>query len=436
MRTIHKTILILAMATSLSGFATEYSSNYNSSDPEPEDSATARYLKNLSLYLGYDVEQDGPAPFDSMLDYTLSLVSLGQQTLNTLFASIPVNSLFMDFTQNTSYDSFNSQANIVFQDYASPGASSGVSVVENFDQKTYQNDPVSQNILNILSTPDWSNCSSSSEEQCLSIDKVMTTVLQDVTKDDKLPGETNYYSYEDSSKKFLSQLNGNTLIAPLLYSTKDSNDTDSKGLPSKNQTQQAQDFIRYATEAVIPLPSMTQSDYSKLFSLAYPPTNDDGSYASDVDANDVMNAKVALAKYLLGLRVYAAKASVPIGNLYYILSKRMPQESTSSDGSSSSSSSQALNEFKMATWRLYDPNKQNTDQWVQKINSSSAATVQKEVAILLSEISYQMYLSRQEQERLLLTESMVMMQLLSSGKPDNSLPSDIDSGSMSVTVSP
>lgn len=181
---------------------------------------------------------------------------------------------------------------------------------------------------------------------------------------------------------------------------------------------------------------MTQSDYSKLFSLAYPPTNDDGSYASDVDANDVMNAKVALAKYLLGLRVYAAKASVPIGNLYYILSKRMPQESTSSDGSSSSSSSQALNEFKMATWRLYDPNKQNTDQWVQKINSSSAATVQKEVAILLSEISYQMYLSRQEQERLLLTESMVMMQLLSSGKPDNSLPSDIDSGSMSVTVSP
>lgn len=433
MRKLQKTILVLAMAASVSGFADVYNSALGSTnEPEPEDSATARYIKNLGLYLGYDVEQEGPAPFDTILDYTLSLVSAGQQTLNTLFAAIPVNSFFKEFTQNTSYDSFNAQANVVFQDYASPGASSGVSVVENFDQKNYQQDPVSQYLLNIVGTPDWSNCSSDSGNECLSLDKVMTTVLQDVTQNGKLPGETTYYSYDNNSK-FLSQLNGNTLIAPLIYSTQEGGSNDSKGLPNKNQVEQAQDFIRYATEAVMPMASMTQSDYSKLFSIAYPPTNEDGSYASDVDATNVMNAKVGLAKYLLGLRVYAAKLSVPIGNFYHILGKRMAQNSTSSDGSKSAVSSQALNEFKMATWRQYDPDKQSADQWVQKINSASAATVQKEIAILLSEISYQMYLGRQEQERLLLTESMMLMQLIANSKPDNNIPSDVDAGSSSET---
>lgn len=435
MKKLRTAIFITALAASLSGFA---DSQYNaaaplgsSNEPEPEDSATAKYIKNLGLYLGYDVDEEGPAAFNTLLDYTLSVVSTGQQSLYTFFASIPVNSLFKTFTENTSYDSFNDQANAVFQDYASPGASSGVSVVENFDQQTYQQDPVSQSVLNILGTPDWSNCSSSdSSDTCLSIDKVMTTVLQDVTTDGQLPGEYDYYKSENNAK-FLSQLNGNTLIAPLLYSTKTDDSQKTNGLPAKSQIEQAQDFIRYATEGVLPLPSMTQADYSKLFSLAYPPTDSEGNYTSDVDATNTMNAKVALSKYLLGLRVYAAKASVPISNLYHILGKRMAQKSSSSDGSSSATTSQALNEFKMATWRQYDPDKQSSDQWIQKINSASAATVQKEIAILLSDMNYQMYLARQAQERLLLTQSLLLLQQISTNKPDNGIPSEVDAESSS-----
>lgn len=434
MRKLRTAVFITALATSLVGFAEpQYNPNplgtTSDNNPEPEDSATARYLKNLGLYIGYDVDQDGPAAFDTILDYTMSIVSTGQQNLYTFFAAIPVNSIFKTFTENTSYDSLNDQANVVFQDYASPGAASGVSAVENFDQKNYQQDPVSQYVLNIIGTPDWSNCSdSSSSEDCLSVDKVMTTVLQDVTKDGLLPGEYDYYSYENNSK-FLSQLNGNTLIAPLLYSTKSNEEQGGNGLPAKSQIEQAQDFIRYATEAVMPLPSMTQADYSKLYSLAYPPTDSDGNYSSSVDATNTINAKVGLAKYLLGLRVYAAKASVPIGNLYHILGKRMAQTSSSSDGSTSSTTSEALNEFKAATWRQFDPDKQSSDQWIQKINSASAATVQKEIAILLSEMNYQMYLNRQEQERLLLTQSLLLLQQLSVNKPNNSIPDDVDTGS-------
>lgn len=422
MKNIRKLFLIgTLLSFSILGFAEEYSAS-NNELTESDDAATAKYIKNLSAYLGYDVDNNVPAPYDLLLDYTLSIVSTGQQILNAFFASIPVNSLYKDFTYKSSYDSFNSQANAIYRDYTSENSSSGISVVENFDQKTYQEDPVSQYILNLIGTPDWSNCASS--DSCLSIDKVMTTVLQDVTKDGKLPSETKYNSY-DINSKFLSQLNSNTLLAPLVYSTDNSNSSE-KGLPSGNQIQQAQDFIRYVTEAVIPIQTMSQSEYSNLFSLAYPPTDDNGNIAGNVDATNTMNAKVNLAKYLLGLRVYAAKISVPISNLYYILGKRVAQSSSSSNNQESSTTSEALNEFKMATWRQYDPSKQASDQWVQKINAASAATVQKEMAILLSEVSLQLYLTRQVQERLLLTNSILLLQTLSQHKPDTTISTDVE----------
>lgn len=421
---IRKAIFVLILSFSMFSFADEYSSATNAEAVEAEDASTSKYIKNLSAYLGYDVDNDVPKPYDLLLDYTLSIASTGQQILNALFASIPVNSLYSDFTNKSAYDTFNNQANAIYQDYTSTNSANGVSVVENFDQKTYQEDPVSQYILNLIGTPDWSNCSGSSSNSCLSVDKVMTTVLQDVTSDGKLPSETKYFSYDNNSK-FLSQLSSNTLIAPLIYSSNNSN-SSSQGLPSGNQLQQAQDFIRYVTEAVIPLQTMTQSDYSTLFALAYPPTDDDGNISSSVDATNTMNAKVGLAKYLLGLRVYAAKLSVPISNLYYILGKRVAQTSSSGGTNEETTTSEALNEFKMATWRQFDPSKQAGEQWVQKINSASAATVQKEMAILLSEISAQLYLTRQVQERLLLTNSILLLQALSQNKPDSGLPSDVD----------
>lgn len=423
---IRKAIFLCGLSFTLLSFASEYSAS-SSPTADADEAATSKYIKNLSAYLGYDVESENiPQPYDVLLEYTMSIASTGQTILNTFFASMPVNYLYKNFTNKSAYDTFNGQANYIYKDFTSAGSSSSVSVIENFDQKTYQEDPVSQFILNTIGTPDWSNCSKSSSSTCLSVDKVMTTVLQDITKDGKLPGETSYYSYDNNSK-FLGQLNSNTLISPLLYSADNSNISDN-GLVSGNQLQGAQNFIRYVSESVIPISTMTQSDYSTLFALAYPPTDESGNISSSVDAANTMNAKVGLAKYLLGLRVYAAKLSVPIGNLYYILGKRVPQTSSSSGSSDANTTSEALNEFKMATWRQYDPSKEPSEQWVQKINSASAATVQKEVALLLSDISTQLYQSRQIQERILLTNSILLLQALSQNKPDYGIPNDVETG--------
>ena len=422
---MRKALLVYALSFSMFGFADEFTS-VKSPPPTADDASVSKYIKNLSAYLGYDVDTTPPTPYDVLLTYTLSLASAGQQILNGIFASIPVNYPYKNFSYNTAYDVFNSQANdILYKDYTSTDSSSGVSVVENFDQKTYQNDPVSQFLLNAIATPDWSNCESSSDNNCLSVDKVMTTVLQDVTTDSQLPTGYDYYKYANSSK-FLSQLNTNTLIAPMIYEKDITPNTTQSGLPSGSQIQQAQDFIRYVSEEVIPFQTMTQEDYSTLYSLAYPPTDDNGNLIGDVDATNTMNAKVGLAKYLLGLRVYAAKLSVPVSNLYYILGKRIAQSTSNSSGQETVTS-EALNEFKMATWRQYDPSKKEDEQWAQTINSASAATVQKEMAILLSEISMQLYQSRQIQERILLTNSIILLQSIAQNKPDAGLPSDVNS---------
>ena len=73
----------------------------------------------------------------------------------------------------------------------------------------------------------------------------------------------------------------------------------------------------------------------------------------------------------------------------------------------------------MATWRLYSPTAASGEQWVDKINTASAATTQKEIAIILSEINYQIYLSRQTQERLLLTNSLIALQSAANNQPNN-----------------
>ena len=89
-----------------------------------------------------------------------------------------------------------------------------------------------------------------------------------------------------------------------------------------------------------------------------------------------------------------------------MLSKRLPQ---STGGSGSAATSQALNEFTMATWRLYNPAGGANTQWLSEINQASPTTVQKEMVTLLAEINYQLYLTRQQQERLLLTNTMLLL---------------------------
>ncbi|MDF1677403.1 MAG: type IVB secretion system protein IcmX [Legionellaceae bacterium] len=394
------------------------------------------YLKNLGAYLGFDLTQELQSPIATLLDVSASTLAQ-QYSFVTLLGAIPVNAyndaLAYFVPSNTNnYSLINDMANYTFQTQSGSGAyntpgtgeGGGISVSALIDQPTYQNDPVSQSVLNILTTPQVTYCMNNDvnawTDDCkyLYNTKIMTNVIG------ALPTPDNFFTY-DYNESVMTQLNGNTLLAPLLYSTESTSSTtssggedknDDEGLTAQNQAQEAENFIRYVTRSVTPPDLPKRMEYSNLYSQA--------TYSGS-DADSLFKKQLAqerISKYLAKLRVYSAQRSVPTSNLYSILSKRMPQKQSSDN---STQTSQALSEFQMATRRLYDPSKkdsENTKQWIDQINEASNATVQKEIAILLSEINYQLYLSRQQEERTLATLSVMLMQSIM----DPSFGSDAD----------
>ncbi len=442
---------LLFLSINLSAFADDTVTTGTDPNPDnytggtPPTDTTSKYLKTLGAFLGYNLDEDSDdIPIvDSLLSYTASIAQQGSAFLQSYLTAIPINSAIQSFTTNTSYDAYvNPFANQFFTSgYAQANGSGVISVTCNFDQQTFQNDPVSQSALNLLMTPDWSICpattgsstsssssSSSSSSQssscqasdCMSSDQVMATVLL-ATNDGVIPSENDYYTFATNSAS-LSQLNSDNLIGPLVYSVNNTGQ-QAPGLPNLNQAQLAQEFIRYVTEAVAPIPTMNKTDYSDLYTIANTPTTDQsGNPITTVDTTNVMNAKVALQNYLLSLRVFAARNAVVNNNLYYMLSRRIPQTTTNSSGQPTSTS-EALNEFQMATWRLYNPTQ--SDQWVNQINQASPSTIQKEMAVLLSEINFQLYKNRVLEERLLLTDSIILLSFLSLSKPNANFPNNV-----------
>ena len=402
------------------------------------DDITSEYLKNLGTYFGFDVtkekqDENGKSvdPNESLLDIDATILAQ-QYAYTTLLGAFPVNADLLNDTlklfvpeDNTTYSVLNDASNYTFQSQGDgqssyntteTGTSGLVSVSELTDQATYQNDPTNQAILNILTTPNYTFCmdlgGTSFIEDCKTVyDKKIPTNVIGTNKDGNLPNAQEFFTY-DYNKAIVSQLNGNTLLAPLIYDTTKGTEAESyAGLTAMNQVQSAVNFILYASKLTSPSASgATYANYDSLYGQSL--------YEGD-DATknkDKTKAQEAIASYLADLRSYAASNSVPISNLYYLLSNRMPQKSSSSGSetdttsSSSTPTSQALSQYEMATKRLYDPAKEAGSQWVDKINAASTATVQKEMAILLSELNYQLYLMNQKQDRLLLTESILLMQ--------------------------
>lgn len=407
---------LVLIALSLPGYCEDIVPNPDAPPGEANDDTLTKYVKVLGEYLGYDLEK-ATTPMEAMLDYTFSIAKTGQQVLNVFFAAIPVNATFLEFSSNSSYQNFNTQANVLFTDYHTPNGQA-VSVAKLLDNPAYQDDPVSQAVLNLVSTPNDLLCPSSgdSSDDCLNQTDVMNTVIKDIVdKDGVPPGETMYFS-KKNSETFLSQLNVNTLISPLIYATTSEAEQSANNLPAKSQEQQAFEFVRYATAAVLPIDTMSQADYQALRNQAK--TSPDGLDQAGIDS--INSAKKELASYLIGLRVYAAQSSVAISNLYGILAKRMPQAGSTDANGNATPTSQAFNEFQSATWRLYNPDPKATanGQWVDQINAGSPATIQKEIAILLSEMNYQLYLNRQQEERILLTNSLALIQLMANNKPN------------------
>ncbi len=391
------------------------------------------YVLNLGGYLGFHIDQT-PDPVlvwssllrmaDSPTNANIILPSvLGQLTLVSVFSATPVNAFnqvaalenFIPQNLSDRYTVINNQVNKVFPSYNAPSSGPDdkkISVITGVDQKTYQFDPVSQAVLNIIGTPDSSSCGSLSSSQCVYQQHIMSKVLADVSSDGFLPSASDFFTY-DSTQKYLSQLNSNTLLAPMLYSSDTAVNSSDNGLPSASQMQQAANFIRYATGSLSPMALTDRQTYENLYAKAYPDISK--GLNSDPDnpnnSTDAKDAQQSLANYLTGLRVYAAQNSVVASNLYAILGKRMPIQV----GEGQPPTSQALNEYNMASWRIY--NTQSKKQWVDELNNASPATVQKEIAVLLSEINYQMYLNRQQQERILLTNSLQLALALAANQP-------------------
>ena len=457
-----KAIYCLGLPTLLLSTALPiYADDANSAADQQTSAASsniATYLLNLGADLGYDLTQappSPPTPISPLLPSTSSQLfgpsgNTSSQQLpffttifDTFLGAVPVNALFMQFvpTSNATYSLVNSLANATFPSYnsASSQQSTTISVNPAIDQQTYQQDPVSQAVLNILGTPNYTYCMNNDASSWTGGNSgtSTTTTATPYPKCDvlyqyqvmnnvigTLPNTYQYYT-STYNQQFLSQLNGNTLIAPLLYSTTTSSSNTSSspqtppsgaGLTAQSQAQQAANFIRYATGSVTP-PSLPKlQDYDALYTLATSTPNS----TNPTQVNQQIQAQAILANYFAKLRVYAAQTSIAYSNLYDIFSKRMPQTNGGSD--SSQATSQALNEFTMATWRLYTPGGRANTNWRNQINQASPATVQKEMVTLLAEINYQMYLKRQQQERLLLTNTMLLLLSSRSSQPSAPTP--------------
>ena len=412
--------LYAALATSDAGSQASQQTSSNTSD-------LVKYTLNLGAYLCFYLKQS-PTKNNQKVSQSLlnpSVVELIENyALNTFLGAIPVNAFSAASSQFlpssvAGSSIFNDMANATFnfQKYSSPSSDGKASVSVLIDQKTYQPDPVSQAVLNILGTPDYSFCmsydGSTWNKNCnlMHQNQVMSNVVG------PLPSTTQFFTY-DYNQQLINQLNSNSLTGPLLYSTENTNQNtgsavpnqQNPGLTAQNQVEAAANFIRYATGAVAPANLPQMAAYDTLYNQAVPPSG-----STNIDLVQQMKAQSTLASYLTSLRIYAAQSSVGAGNLYYILSKRLPQNQSADN---SIQMSQAMSEFKMATWRLFNPDLSKNNQWTKQLDTASSATVQKEIATLLAEISYQMYLDRQIQERILLTNSIMLIQNTRAGQPN------------------
>lgn len=436
-------LINLFCLTTLPAVADNSINEYSTQQTATNTQNLVQYLLNLGGYLGYNLTQS-PTANNNTVSQTLLNATTTQvmetYIVNTFLGALPVNAfstalaqIIPDEVPNAS--TINAWANNVFnaQNFNNPqGQQQGkVTVSNNIDQPSFQADPVSQAVLNILGTPDVSYCMNYDGDTWLGCSQVGgsngSSILpaSGVTANiiGPVPTTYQYYTYQYNSQ-FLSQLNSNSLTGPLLYSTQGSQgnsnsssntNQNNTGLTAQNQAQQAANFIRYVSGTVTPLQLPNLKAYDKLYTQATVAPNSKPTVQQ-------VQAQAMLDNYFTTLRTYAAQYSVGLSNLYFIMSKRLPQNQGGAN--QSQPSSQALSEFNMATWRLFNPDMSSNNQWINQLNNASPATVQKEIATLLAEINYQMYLDRQIQERILLTNSIMLMQNTRSSQPSANFSSN------------
>lgn len=452
-------LVVYSMICTNYGFASVSDLTFSDTAIKDATSQIQTYISNLGAYLGYDLKvsptSGSSTPSQTLLTVTTSAIQnilipgfpiwFGAITVNTagqtLAASPSASNTFFVPSNISGYSLFNETGNATFtySSFTSP-STTNISVSNLIDQpgsgsngSNYQSDPVSQNIANILGTPDITYCMDNTEStfvsQCaygsslINKDQLMQGILGPA------PDPLTFFT-STFNEPVIPQLNVNSLLGPLLYTTTAINNPTSNVVPSSgiytnpagggpltasSQAQQAQNFVRYATLAVTPPALPSYATYNNMFSQLL---------TSNTSATPVQQSNILskIAYYFLQLRSYAAHAGTGAAMLYDVLSKRMPQTVTNPSNSSQSvTTSEALNEYIMSTWRLFDPQSSTAttgSPWVQGLNQASAATSQKEATLILAEINYQLYLTRQLLEKLVVMNSLLLIQ----GANSNLLP--------------
>lgn len=499
-------LLNLLCFTAFPAAADNTTNLYNQQQMSNNTQKLVQYFQNFGSYLGFDVTQQPQNPQTYILNYNLINLPVAQlaQTymLYTYLGAIPVNTFTSGSNQNSggnesaatpfsqlvptnipTASAINQLVNNTFNGFngSSSSGSSGQSTVTanplfdqsvqsnqsggsalgftanplfnqiqggNKGQGSFQQEPISQAVLNILGTPDISYCMKYDQSPTAMTENcgyLYGTLVSANAIGAYIPNATTFFNGQYISQ-FLNQLNSNALTGPLMYST-DSlgvGTGTNNGLTAQNQEQLADNFIRYVTGSIVPIKLPKWYDYDQLVQKTIPSSSNSGG----APTAQQVQATQTISKYLASLRTYAAQSSVGISNLYFIMSKRMPQSPPQNaqggqQGQNLTPMSQALSEYNMATWRLF-PNagaggttgtgstgttgtgssgtgQSGGSQWITQLNTAAPATVEKEIAILLAEINYQLYLDRQIHERLLMTNSILLLQSVRSGAPNADL---------------
>jgi intracellular multiplication protein IcmX len=370
----------------------------------------ADYIKRMGAAFGFNIgETPNPDVKASLLDREpTSLSGVEHLSVFTYLGAIP---LPISLTDKSGIQKLplvgtedpdkplNKQAGNTFYKVDGQHVKLAIPTDEQTNQKPLQADPLNQNLLTLISTPPGcagiASGAPGESETC--VDR--QTILDHIFLTDSM---SNYYKNKTNENPALVSklLNSNALITPMVLMTDENTEAAKNNAPSEapafesaSSAQNATQFIQYVSGINIP--------------LDMPPAT--------VLTEKGGDHRTAIKLYTALVRTYAARLSVGLGNLYYILSKRIPQEvqmpqTSSEEAPTKEKTSQALMEYKMSTWRLFNSDADpSAKQWIEKINAASPATIQKEMAMLLAEINYQLYLTREQQERLLLTNSVLLL---------------------------
>lgn len=416
-------------------------------------------LNNLGLYIGFDLSGAAPTPPSTTTPDLNAVVStefgsgVSYVSAFPLLVNVEDAVTIVPSSVSSSYPTpyqilttLPASPYSVWSNFNSPSTSL-ISVVSGVDQpvstsnnnNSYLSDIVSQSIYDALTTADYTYCTSSNDNTTLINSscsyqnnyQVANAILNggSTTSGSSIIYGTDLPTYQQVVSASYNQplvplLNANTLLVPMMYNTtppsneeEESGEAATPGYPTETQAVQAADFARYL------------SGQNLLGTLAN--YNTYNALVSNVASSTPSTQNGALAQfynYLMGLRTYAANLSVGVSNLSAILGKRMQNSATKT--------SQAFDEYVMATRRVLDPSSQPssgqvTNAWVADMEKAAPITMQREMLYLLAEINYQLYLSRQQDERILLTLTALELQGVSSMK--NTLSVAAGSSSTSST---